>query len=374
MPRLPHIVALALALLVTSACGSSGGGDSGGPPALGLVHPNTRFTGTYLMNGIAGSTGPERVTALWGTVVGDGDGTAMLSSAQNSLGVITPLAGPSPIDFAVGFDGTLSLGNAFPGDAIFQGGISEDGDVAVAMMSLSGIRPSLMFMGRQEGGGYDESSIAGTYHMASYGATALGPQNGVWWGTITFDGVGAGTYEHNVNQEGIVVGPIVPAFTYSVTPAGILSIDFGIGNTVEGSITAGGEVLFASGGQQAGENMRIVAMVRQGAGHMTSDLAGTWFVSGFGHDLAGNSYYAFEGGLLNDDVGDGNLLLRYTNGVEVLANPVEMTMSGLAADGTLELTDGGVIVRGGVSSNSRYAVLAGGIVGGNDPVFMFLMR
>ena len=120
--------------------------------------------------------------------------------------------------------------------------------------------------------------------------------------------------------------------------------------------------------------MRLSVMTRQGAGHATADMEGYWFITGFGHDLASNSYYAFEGVLGSNALGDTSILVQSSDGTDLTVDPALAGSVSLAADGTLELNTGGPIFRGGVSADGRYAVMTGGAVGGDDPVILFLMR
>jgi len=368
MDRYAHGLA-ALALLLLVGCGGGGG------TSIAFEKPESLLAGTYRIVGVSGDKGGiEEVDSYWGELQASGAGMLSLTVVQNALGVLSPPLPSSDIVYRVGYDRALEFDSSLPGVAAFHGAVSEAGDVAALMTTFTPIRPMLLLLGRS-GPGYDVSSLIGTYHFGCYGATVGGPFNFVGWGSFVFDGAGGGTYELTVNQEGAIAGPANPLFSYTVSPDGAVSLDLGGGFVVNGSVVAGGEMVLAAGGDAPGDNPTTYVLLRQGAGYTDADLDGPYFMLGFGHGVATNSYRGFVGGVLADGAGSNQFAgLRNEDGV-VTQDPADGFSSAVAPDGTITFTTaGGDVLRGAMSADRRFLIATGTTNLGGDAAFFFLLR
>jgi hypothetical protein len=359
-------------MLLLAACGGSG--SSGGGSAA-FLHPDTLFAGSYFVAGIQGEQeGAESIAAYWGSATSAGAGEVELASASNRLGVVDPLSAPESIPYGVGLDRLFEIIPQYPGISFFRGGICENGDMAAAAGVLADFQPTVLLLGRR-GGTHDESSLAGIYRYARYGGTVAGVTNVAGWGTFTFDGAGGGSYELNVNQEGVVFGPANPLFTYEVDPDGTLRLDLGGGAELEGAVVAGGDVLLASGGTLPGSDPVTCVLVRQGAGLADADFVGEYFMLALLHDPATGAYSAFTGVLVADGAGASYFLgLRNEDGV-VTVQEADTVATSVAPDGTVTFTtSSGDSFLGGMSPDGRFVAAAGTTNAGGAPIFLFLMR
>jgi hypothetical protein len=359
-----------LALLL-AACGGAGSGGSASPavPAsLALV------VGTYHVAGINGEgQGGESIASIWGTATSDGTGTLAMGTGSNRNGVITAEEPPFGLPYDVASDRLLEILPQLPGISFFRGGVSDTGDVLIGASSAPSLQPTLLLMGRQSGT-YDESSLAGTYRFARYGGTVFGPTNVAAWGRMTFDGAGGGTSALSLNQEGVILGPANPVVHYDVDPDGSVSLDHG-GTAVEGSIAAGGQLIFATGGRLAGDDPVLYVLVRQGAGYSDADLQGQYFMVVMSHDPATGAYTSFTGALLADGAGANQFFgIADEDGVFSIP-PSDVVTSVVAPDGAVTLTTGGGdVLVGGMSADRRFVAAAGTSNAGGTPMLVFLMR
>jgi hypothetical protein len=119
---------------------------------------------------------------------------------------------------------------------------------------------------------YSNASLNGTYSVFSYyfdfttaqalapaAGTALPPPQGfkLNLGTVTFDGVSAGTLSATKNKDG-VISPNSDSFTYSVASNGAVTLS----NGLSGTVLENGRVLVA-GDVTSGDPPQIVMVVRQ---------------------------------------------------------------------------------------------------------------
>jgi hypothetical protein len=142
--------------------------------------------------------------------------------------------------------------------------------------------------------GYSSQSLQGDYFVAEYGiaeGTSWGtcPNVGIqlpnprgyfsWVGTMTFDGVGGFT-SNGIEKNDQLATPTSGSDPYSVSPAGVLTIDF----DEQGTVLAGGE-MFAVTTTSAtnGMSMRI-GLKKGGTTYSNASLNGTYFYQNIGTD------------------------------------------------------------------------------------------
>lgn len=365
----------AFLLLLLAGCGSSGGGTTVAGPTV-FVDPNVLLDGVYQFVGFSGEAdGVETMSALAGVFTADGAGNAEFSAAINELGVITPAGPPSPVDYQVHVDHSLTMGSFGPGAAYLRGGVTSTGDLAMGAVVFDGSDPFLWLMGRPTSSMPDDTNVLGTWRFTRYTANIAVPLNVAGWGTIEFDGMGAGTYEESNNQEGATFGPINPPFTYEVLPDGQIALALGGANVIHGSVIAGEQVIIAAGSSIPGGAPSIYVFVRAAVGMSDADLAGEYSMVSFGHESAANSYATFTGGVMADGAGVNQFVgMRNEDGVTTTSG-FDGVLSSVAPDGAVTFTTGGGDqLHGAISADGSVVIGAGTSTPGGDPAFFLFLR
>lgn len=361
-----------LVLLLVTGCGGGGGSKTVLVPSFS---PPDLFQGYYGFVGLSGTQGgPEEFIAEWGGVSAIDDMASTSSSANlnGAVGVIPGHAGTNP--YFVHGDRRFGRRNPFTGLITTSGGITPEGDVAIAMHVQGGSRPGLDFHVRR-GVALDASVLTGSYFFASFGMQIAGSETTSRWGRAQFDGVGAGTLEVSVNAEGVTAGPGMTDFTYVVSANGGTTLDLLGAQSLSGTCSPDGEFLVLAGGVGLGDDPLVIVLVKEGTGFSDASLEGTWFVVGVSQEVGPDTYRTFSGALFADPAGAVTLL--GTENVEgvVLATPEDTATAGVAPDGELTLsTPGGDTYTGGLSANGRFGVLAGTTNPGGDPGMYVLIR
>ena len=365
-----------LALLLLAACGSSGGGDSTVVVPV-QSSPNAHlFAGTYQAVAVSATEdmGFEYMRTRWGTMLADGVYDVLGSLTHNYGGAISVLATDTYGTFAVETDRRFTYESLFAGLDHSVGGITETGDIVSLAIMAAGATPTMQVYARRDGM-HGLGSLSGTYRLAGFGATVAGLMTSATWGTVTFDGMGGGTSDAAVNQEGATFGPVLLPITYTVAPDGAMSLSFAGGLTLDGGIAAGGDVLLLGGGTTPGDNMFVYVLVREGAGLGDADLDGNFVLTGMTQEVGTNFYATIAGNLAADGMGAAQARgLRCQEGV-VEWIPSENVTTTVAPTGALTLTTGGGdVFVGGLVPDARFGVLAGPTNAGGDPTILFLLR
>jgi hypothetical protein len=364
--RLSWTLGLALA-----ACGGTPGADPGATTVP--VAAASLFSGTYQVVSPGGTQGPaEEVVTLWGSAMADGIGSSSWTLAMNDGGVVNPPAAMGDMPFVVHDDRSMAFELA-PHVSFADGGISEDGALAVLASVWAGMSPRLFLLARREGV-FNDASLNGLYRLAGHLASVPGLSNAAAWADVTFDGLGGGTATLALDNEGVIVGPAVLPIVYAVSADGQLTLEIGA-LAVEGSLAAGGDVVLVGGGTNAGEFPSAFALVRAGAAMSDADFDGVYFAAALWHESATNEYHSFTGTLHPDGAGSATLFGTDNEEGVVTAMPADGATFTVAPDGALVLTtSGGDVLVGGLTQDGRYAALAGGTNAGADPIFVVLVR
>ena len=377
MPRslIPLVLAsLALASLLLIGCGSSGGGTT-----TVFVEGSSKadlFTGSYAMAAVLGSedSGSETFRAFWSMINANGVNEVFGVLRSNYQGVISTSSYSTFGTYAVEEDLRFSMESEFAGLDHELGGLTEAGDLGVLSMVTSTAYPLVRVFGRREPGSYNLASLSGAYHMVGYGSTVAGDNTFAEWGSVSFDGIGGGTSETSVNQEGATFGPVNIPITYTVAGDGQMTLAFAGGLELEGAIAVGGDVLILGGATVAGDHPRMMVLVRAGAGLGNADMDGLYTWAGMRQEIGSNFYRSYAGHMAADGMGSATrtgLVKHEDHTTWFTPDAVTTTVQ---PDGSLTLLAGITEYVGGISPDGRFAILAGPTNAGLDPTIWFLLR
>jgi len=210
------------------------------------------------------------------------------------------------------------------------------------------------------GSGLSNSTLSG-----DYAAVSIGAGDGDWSyataGTITFDGVGGFTAVGLESETG--VGANIPAAitgTYSVESDGILVLNTDDPSTLNGAISASGDMFIAANVSEMGEQTLTIGIKVGGSGFSNTSLSGSYELASFATGN-GNWSFAESGTAIFDGVG-GCSISSLVSGTNVGANVSESstltyTVNG---DGTLNMTDTAPHdFRGAISLTGNMFIYAG---------------
>jgi hypothetical protein len=346
-----------------AACGGGGGG--GAPPPTLAAGPYHSVT----FKGLHGS--PDTLRTHVGTFVSNGiDRITDAGSTVNENGVISADPGGPVVPYSLSPDGVLSLHDGL-GTEHFRGGLTLDGKMmgVAAVLPLSPSEVALT-LGLTKGSGLSDATLAGDYHYCYFGAGA-GSHFGVV-GTAAFDGIGGvGLGTTLANRDGGISGLSFGLGTYGVAADGT----FTLGSPFRGGVSEGGDRAIAGGGVTTDSFNQIWVFIRKATTAAIGTLLGTYTIVGVGYGLSDGKYYDMAGSVSIE--GDGHCTLSVTvNREGVLDSRTSSSLYTVAADGTLEFTDGlsGHTFRGAISADGTLGMLGGGSSAGSDPSFSVIFR
>jgi len=356
---------------LTSACGG-GSGDGGASPG-----PTTPFAGSYLLFSFSATTAPPRMgEAGWGPLDADGLGGATGTLTTNRNGTVTPSVSRGTWSTRIESDGRFYWQQAaVPGVDQYGGGLRADGSVGAVSSIFDGMDPAIRLVVRPIGS-YDLGSLNGAYHLCAFRYDSDASVNVSFFGTLTFDGAGAGTRSASVNRDGVIGVALFPTLvTYDVNPQGLLTLqDAGTGD-LRGVVAAGGDLVLAAGSATAGEQPVLYALVRKGAAASLATLTGTYDIVGLQYGVGVVAYRSLSGRAVAD--GAGNMTVTFTTNTEgvIGTEPAQAVTYTVAPNGALVIATGGPEqFRGGVSPGGEFGILGGADAVGTDPAFYFLVR
>ena len=340
---------LVLACLLAAGCG---GGD--GTPA----GPGAAFAGPYWMfelrSGPVFSSQWPGIVTLWGTAYADGEAgfvTDMVFYGGNPLGEF-------PATYAVADD--LSFA-AEKGGHAWDGGMTQYGRCVVAGYVGSWYNGLAILLSRV--GTYDETDLAGSYHMVGFErGWAFYKGSSLSGSVLTFDGSGHYTATA-VTRTGVdMIREVTPDtdLTYSVAANGLVSMDdVWKANRLEGGIQPGGQVVVAAGGSGDREGPVMYALIKAEQEVSNATFSGAYWTAGLRR-----TYDAVSGfyGVITAD-GTGGYTWEGMDRTQGESDFTESTVAGtyeVAADGTFTFTtSGGEILVGGISADGQYFALGG---------------
>jgi hypothetical protein len=265
-----------------------------------------------------------------------------------------------------------------PGVDTHRGGLSADGRLGVIASVLAGEDPTLVFFTKREGA-FSNGSLVGVYHVCQVFDSIAGVNgDGAFWGTATFNGAGGVTYSIGVNNDGTVpVGPVPIVSTYAVAADGALTLPIS-GSDFTGGVLAGGEIAFACGGESGGDVRALTVFVKQAAAASAATFSGPYHMAALEADVAPVPipHWSTLVGEASAD-GAGTLTLASAaalgdHGLVTVLPPGITQPYTVAVDGTMTLATA-VSLRGGITADGRFAVLAGGSVNTEDvQLFLFV--
>jgi hypothetical protein len=354
-----------------AGCGGSDGGGS--TTVVTVAHWNGHYHHVAIDGPTAGAFGPTVLT-YWGVAAFDGAGSLETTVTLNGDGSVSP---GLPIrgfdsDYTVAPDREIVI-EALAVPAL-RGGISFDGDVAIASSVAAGAGPSLRLFGRRRGT-FRPFPLTGTWRVCAlnylFGATL----QGAFFGSVVFDDTGSGTMTAGTNAEGTIFGAAAAAVSYGVAADGTMQFDFGGGLSLEGGLVRGGNVILLAGGTLDTQNPSLFVLVREAPEPSLASLQGGWFLAGWQFDVAGGVFAGVEGRAVADAVGNLTAdLVRNTMGTYTALPPQSATWS-LGAGGALTLTLGaGDVLAGGLSPEHDFAVVSGGTNPGSNTSLFVLLR
>ncbi|MDJ0522868.1 MAG: hypothetical protein QNJ90_12440 [Planctomycetota bacterium] len=354
--------------VLLAACGGGGGGGS---------TPTSAFNGQYGMYIFEATAGPpEACYSLWGGVDVDGSGSPTGVLRGNEDGNLTGAQPVTGWNTRIESDGSFHWQHtSMPGTDIWSGTINSGGEVGLVMPVHSGQPPSMMIMSRRSN--YAAApNITATYRACGYSFDLGTARNTSWWGTMTFDGSGGGEREFSRNMEGamgITLSP--PAISYTLTPAGNLTIDAPGMGQLTGDVYADGEFIVVGGSTTSGDDPILLAMVRPSTAASVATLSGTYGMVGLRYDRAGPAFASMTGTANADGAGNISVVVTENNEGTVVTGPPDTATYTVEVNGRVRLdTGGGERYVGGVSPSGKYVVLAGATSPGTDPSFYVLVR
>ncbi len=285
------VLVLAAMVLTTGACGGSG-------PSVTIVPAGPQlYSGSYFIAYLSGNDGAtDVVTCDWGISTSAGLGSLTVDALKNSNAVVTGPFNWGSIPY------TIDAARAYKWQAgsndVQSGGISADGRVGVGATSFNGWDPAINLMIRREGT-FSLGSLNGAYHLCDFGFDPLGAGIASW-GTATFNGAGVVTAAFSTNTEGTVAGGGGGPGTYTVLLDGTTTLST-VGETWEGGILLGGDLVVLAGGDATGQNPKVTAAIRQSTNASLATATGTYFIVGL--ERNSGSFASVTGTAKNETVG-----------------------------------------------------------------------
>jgi hypothetical protein len=351
------------AALASTACGGGGGGGDGGGGGGGSVP----FAGPYHLAHFRGTSKTTDVPAsLWGLLESDGVETLSTgTTTQNEDGVVSQPVGALSGTFAIEPDGTTSWFD--PGmEEVARGGLTAAQDAVVVGSVRPGDPVSSITILLRQAGVFSNASLAGAYRLCTFGAGDGAHAAGV--ARVTFDGVAFASFTAVLsNADGVVTNPTdAGTGPYSVSSAGRVSL----AGRADAGILAGGEVLVGAGVASADSPPVLAVGIKESSSASAATFSGTYSAVFFEYELVGGAYRAFTATATADGAGgftlEGTL---HAEGTVLAISPASFAYS-VAPDGALTFPGG----LGQVSSDGRFAAVAGSTSSGLNPALAFFVR
>ncbi len=301
------------------------------------------------------------LNTFWGTATVDAAGMMAVGFENNdngsySSGLMTTSA------TSVAADGTFGFEE-------HEGGITRAGDIAVAG-TVPGGAPGIALLLRKNGT-FSDATLNGPFHLIQF-RRGLGasPATYALYARQEFDGAGARTSSGGFrNTEGVGVAAGLGSGAYAVLPDG--AYDAG---SHQGGVLDGGEAAI-SGGRDADDDPLIQAMLPLRFGATNGLFTGTYVLVGIQYDYAMRVYRSTIARVVADGVGRATATgtLNVDGGASSI--PVASVPFAIDGDGLMEFTlPDGDRLSGGIASDGRMAILAGGRDADSDPAFFVLVR
>jgi len=210
------------------------------------------LTGNYHVVGFVKGIGSDSTAGFSGAALLAG-GVSDTTLEINSDGVIVPASGFIGA-YGIAANGDLSwtvdsgAGSLF---GIYEGGVLDGGDVAIAAGGSSpGDVPFMSFLMRHATSA-SLATFAGTYHVVGF-VKSLGPTYDAVVGAIVADGSGNVTFTLKRNQDGVVAYFPAVGATYTVEPDGALKVLGWLGG-LTGGVLQDGSMGILGGGTLPGD-------------------------------------------------------------------------------------------------------------------------
>ncbi|MDJ0521330.1 MAG: hypothetical protein QNJ90_04575 [Planctomycetota bacterium] len=358
-----------LLLLATAACGSSGGGSPDtdaaelGAPLAGAFHVSGAWGNGVVVTGI-GSPEP--------------DGSFPAQVTVNRVGDVsdTPVEGA----YESWPDGTV-VSNLLLGPAV--GSVTETGDVVALRNPGRSIGPAGLSVLLRRDETVAPDALAGTYR---YVAMLLGPPDPLdpeetpvvmtSGGTLVFDASGgAELIPEYLNVDGVQTGTETEPALYTLGADGSLVLDLGI-TRLTGAVARGGELISLAGGTAADQDALVLYAVRQGTGFDDARLDGLY--TALNHDGKTSGNFGFLGrmdcdgaGLADLEVGTGESFLAVAPWSYAVDADGRVDLSYLISGGGLTVE---IAYEGAISSAGDVVIAASGVVDGQPPALLLLVR
>lgn len=345
-----------------------------------LVYP---YNGTYFFvefDGLTISNTPA-AQARWGTLITEGGGVYTGGEIwTNDQGAVSGPTTPPTTKHYITEDRLFTVGSH--SNPSLVGRITADGSLGILGSVKVGVSPTLMIVGRVEGGPYDEASLSGIYHAGA--VFGDGATRGAIWGTTEFDGTGGADSVSDYNVEGSLFGLPPGSDTYTVSTDG--RVTYGLTDSdlsLEGQILQGGDLVILAGGAVTPEFPVVVVLVRATSGADLSTFSGNY---AFAAMLKGNPGWDANTGTAQS-YGDGNATV-----LDLLGHDGDVTWDDwpespfalpytVSSDGILEayvdgsaVGGGGMDTQGAVMDGGEFAFFSGSRAPGERPMLWFLLR
>jgi hypothetical protein len=293
--------------------------------------------------------GTGQIDRVW-TLNFDGSGNVSGSGMQNNAGTVTsgtvagtystdPLGLSSQSSFLVDTGLTVNL----TGQPWLSGNLSTDRNTLVLSELLaSGEQPGIAIGIRQGQSTFTNQSLAGTYTVASLGASAAVGSVA----TLSFDGAGTFSGQTVLNNAGSITNSAVSG-TYSVGADGTLTVTYAGASPLTGGISADGNTVVLAQGT-SGHAAAIAAGIRQGSSSFTNaNINGTYAVASYGGAGAAGALWT----LAFDGSGDISGSITANSGGVLSSTNLTGTYSA-GANGALTVDPtGGALLTGGAGAN-----------------------
>ena len=351
------------------ACG--GGGDSTPPAPVGLA-------GAFHVMAFSGTATPAAFPrSAWGGGTGDGSGPFTVTVTANSTGDPNPPTGLPPVtyDSAVDAQGLVRL--SINGAVWYEGGLSDDGHVAVLSSVLSLSDPGILVLVRHASGA-GPGTLQGNYWSGGFG-TSFGILS-----TFALDNVnGAGGIASLVggNLSGVISPPGAETLTYTVDASGastLLSTTFANTGWI-GGVSADGDFAGWGGNTFPPPALTLPSVrfsVRGAAGTSTATFAGTYHFAAIEYNLLLAAFVSSSGLATTDGMGNVNLTGTVNTSGAVASGVTSDMMVSVDANGFMTGDRTGILegLGGTISPNGRYAILSGGGLMNSSPILFLFVR
>lgn len=243
-----------------------------------------------------------------GTVSFNSDGTGMGSFMANNDGTLSSGGEPFVYSAINNSGGSVTVYYIYPNRVMKHRYIISDDSSQIIEAADDPPQQRMRLMGRLDtSSSHSNSDLSGEYYSIGYehNARPVSPPSGnggnMAISSITaFNGSGQYTYEGMANSDGLTWNDSGSG-SYSVSPDGSLTV--GAGGI--GGIGAGGRLALLS--STSPDQWAAYSFMKKGdRTYSTSDMAGTWAITGFG-DTNGSSFGAEFGTATCDAAGNCNL-------------------------------------------------------------------